>query len=606
MFDAKTTIVRQGEPGGDLFILAKGSVAIVREDPELGIEHVVKELRAPEVFGEMSLLTNTPRAATVRTLEETACVVLAAASYESLLDKLPVVAVEISRYLARRLEGQMSIMGFRFVGPEELVHDPELQATFSPEKLRKHQAIPLRLEGSTLTVAMTRPHSLAAVKALRQEVPGLGLHPVACSVEDFDAFMQRHFPASMGSAWQEASACCVFRDQTGCALPEPLAALLAQAASRGGRVLVEVTGEQVALYASTPRLEPLGMALEPGMASALVDQLSHRLDGSDDLASLPVLAGERRCEVTLSRLRTRGGERYSLSLRDPQREMPSAASLWPTEALRATVEQAVTGGTGAVLVSGPTHSGRSTTLYALLALLRREEGGHAANLIALEREPLLTLDGVAQVRLRGDLGGHCQADDLLRVLRVALAQHPHGLLVDEPRPEDLDKVLEAAQDGLTVLTTIKGEDPLSALVSLRERADSALAHVDNLRLLIGQHLLRRLCMECRVEYSPSAAVLSQLELSGLGTRTDRYYRGAGCARCRGTGQLGRVPVFELVQPNALLVDMLRSGRSAEALRKAAAGNGLLFSFKSFARLLVLYGQILPTEALRLYGGVSSV
>jgi type IV pilus assembly protein PilB len=600
IFEAKSTVVRQGEGGSELYILAKGSVAVVREDPALGIEHVVKELRAPEFFGEMSLLGGSVRTATIRTLEETACVVLAAASYESILEKIPVVAVQISRYLAHRLDHQMGLMGFRFARQEELIFDPELYATFSQGLLRRHKAIPLRLDGPTLTVAMTRPHDIAAVSALRQELPGLGLQPVACAEEDYEAFLQRHLPPASPATFSTNIA---FTQADGQAFPSPLTKLLSHLA-QSGRVVVDVSSGAMTLNTASSGglLEPLEPDCEQdasATAQALED-LFGSANQDSEVRNLTVLAGGKRCSLSLSRLQTVAGPRYGLELTDPRAAVPEPAFLWPTEALRATVEKAVCGG-GAVLVCGNGRSGRSTTLYSLLRMLKRE--GANPNLISLESEPLATLEGVAQVRLASDLG-RCQSEELSRVLKVALAQGPSVLLVDEPRAEDLGKLLEAAEDGLTVLTTLKGSTPLTVLASLGERYAGSLSQADNLKLLIGQQLLRRICGYCRQEYSPSPPVLAQLEQAGLGTRTDRYFRGAGCSSCRGSGTLGRVASFELVQMNGLLSEMLRGGRSVEAIRKAASSNGLLFSFKSFARLLTLHGQILPTEALRLYGGVS--
>ena len=115
VFETDTVIVRQGDTGSELYIIAEGSVVVVREEPNLGVEQVLSERRSPESFGEMSLLTEAPRAATVRALEPTTCLVLAKASFDSVLEKLPQVAVEISRYLAMRLAQQLGGMGLETV-----------------------------------------------------------------------------------------------------------------------------------------------------------------------------------------------------------------------------------------------------------------------------------------------------------------------------------------------------------------------------------------------------------------------------------------------------------------------------------------------------------
>lgn len=605
MFDARTTVVRQGEGGSELYILARGSVSVVREDLESGTEQVVGELRAGDFFGEMSLLNGSRRAATIRTLEETACVVLAASSYESLLEKIPPVAVQISRYLARRLDKQMGNLGFRFLHGDELLYDPELYGTFPEALLRGCEAIPLRLEGPTLTVAMTRPHDQAAVKTLRSALPGLGLQPVACASEDYQAFVDRYRPEP--PAQVALSLPMEFQFDGDQAVPSPLSKLLVQAAA-AGRLLVERSGDHFSFRVpGGPGVEAFALELELGEKEreTLGEQLDGLLRGEDggaEATALSLRAGGQRCQLGISRLPTLRGHRYSLSLSDPRRAIPTPTYLWPADAIRGTVEKALGGG-GAVLIVGAARSGRSTTLYSLMRAL--EEQGQRGNLIALEQEPLLALDGVAQVRLEPEYASDDPARDLRRNLRAALAQSPEALVVDEAPESQLGQLLELADDRLTVLTTLRGGDPLGALVGLAERHPGALGGIENVRLLIGQQLLRRICSGCRAEYSPSPSVLGQLEQAGLGTRSDRYYHGAGCSHCQGTGLKGRVASFELVQLNPFLADMLRNRRPADGVRKAAVSNGLLFSFKSFARLLVLQGQILPTEALRLHGGASA-
>lgn len=609
VFETDTVIVRQGDTGSELYIIAEGSVVVVREEPNLGVEQVLSERRSPESFGEMSLLTEAPRAATVRALEPTTCLVLAKASFDSVLEKLPQVAVEISRYLAMRLAQQLGGMGFGFVRTEEIVSQPDLIETFTPNLLRTLKVIPLRLEAGVVTVAMTRPHDAATLLALRRQAPGLSISPMACTAEDFADFAQRFLPPVASSSASLAGAPPKsITLEGGEPVRAPFDTLLAQAyAGEQGRVIVEPTPDGIALFAadSSGRLEPLDCRLDPTQKNALGQQLK-ALFGADteanEVRTRVVVIDGRRCEVHLSRLQTMRGPRYAVGVTDPREAVPSPSALWPVDALKQTIEAAARGGGGAVLVVGPSHSGRSTTLYSLLRLFDQETG--RTNALTLETKPLLTLDQIAQVRLPGDLLGQCEPQNLISALRVALEQKPDILMVDEPGGEGLYSVLEAAEDGLTVLTTMRGTDPITTLTGLLGRSNAPVATVENLSLILGQQLLRRICPHCRQEFSPSPAVVSQLELSGLGSRADRFFHGAGCDRCRGSGVSGKVAVFESLKLNPFLAEMMRARRSPEALRKAALSHGLLFPFKGFAKVLVAQGQILPTEALRLFGGAT--
>ncbi len=604
-FPKNSVIVAQGTTSGELYIIAQGRVDVIAEDSSLGIEQVIGERTPPESFGEMSLLTEAPRSATVRASEDTVCAVLAKTSFDSVLRNIPAVAVELSRFLAKRLFQSSQLRGFRFLGSDELVYDKELYQTISDQVLRRHHAIPLFLRGQTLTIAMTRPHDVSAVAALRRETPGLGLDPVACSTEDYTAFVKRFLPPPAAPKADESEAPVQFHLENGDLVKVPFGTLLQVAyRAKGQKILLEGSSAEPALYLTGENgLVPLHSSFGLDAVTALQGQLKALFGDSsplDDQRTRNVFLDGSRCEVKISRLNTLKGPRYAIGLTDPREAIPHPSLLWPSELVRTTVEDALTSGGGAVVVVGPTHSGRSTTLYSMMTMLESEQT--RANIITLESEPLVGLDKVAQVRVEADFARQCDSRQLAVALKVALAQQPDTLVVDEPKSEDLARLLEAAEEGLTVLTTIRGDDPLTALAHLCSGKDQILTNLANLRLLVGQRLIRKICPQCRQEYSPSPAVLSQLEISGLGDRNDRYHQGTGCGHCRGTGSSGRVANFEILKFDGFLTEMLIGGRNVEALRKAAVSNGLLTSFKSTARQLVAHGQIAPTEALRLYGG----
>lgn len=603
-FEPKTCIVRQGDPGNELYLIASGTVSVLVEDRDLGIEHPVLELGANQSFGEMSLLTEAPRSATVRTKEPCLCVALAKSSFDSLLQKLPQVAVVLSRYLAQRLHRQVQLTGFRFVSFEDLKFDQEIYGLIPGCLLRRLQAVPLKLEGHTLSVALTRPNDPAILDALKQAVPGLGIEPLACAQEDYVAFEEQVL-----SRFDEREAAPVVAAAPerltwpdGRAVESPLSKLLSRALGSGvDQVLVEPWHEGPCIrWSCDGELEAVEDEVCPEEeVPALLGQLIERLDEGGGLSASSGVVGlkadDTRLELKLSLLQTRQGPRISLELVDASRAIPSLSTLVPSQSMQALVRTALARPGKATLVVGPRGSGRSTTLYSLMRTLVEE--GPEQNLVTLEKRPLLGLERVAQVTVENDF------DDLLK---AAVAQRPHLLMVDEPEtPEAFRACLDSQGEGLSLLTTVKCEGAFQSLVELRKWGCGPAILAGNVELIVGQRLMRRICEDCRVEKKPSGPVLAQLARSHMGEKGDTFFAGAGCASCQGTGYRGRVACFEALRVNDFLAEIVANDRPAESIRKAALSQNLLVGVTDFAKVLLRLGWVAPTEALRLYGSGSA-
>ena len=214
-YPARSKIVRQGDKGEEFFIIAEGEVHVLVEDYALWAQQVVSTLGPYQSFGEVALLSSETRSATVLAKSNTVCAVLSKRSFEKVLAKIPSIAVILSRYLSKRLAQQCKLTGFRFLSSEELIYDPRTYRAFSEPLLRRCEAIPLKLVGRTITVAMTRPNNFELIKALQGEVPGLGIEPAGCTTEDYEAFLHLYREKSHLSTAempQEASIECTYRD----------------------------------------------------------------------------------------------------------------------------------------------------------------------------------------------------------------------------------------------------------------------------------------------------------------------------------------------------------------------------------------------------------
>lgn len=592
-------IVTQGEPGRELFILISGKVTVLVEDLGLGVEHPVLTLGPRQSFGEMSLLTEAPRSATVRADENTWCICLARPSFDSLLEKLPRVAVALSRYLAKRLHRQCQLTGFQFVNLSQLVYDPEVYQILPHPLLRRFKAVPLKLENGTLTVALTRPNDAAVLDALRQNLPGLGLDPVACSSDDYETFLSAVLEPALAACCQQQKeqslALGALALPPGKTMPEALESLLLELLSRGGeqfflepwpegpRVKLRCLGELVDW--SQPLTQPLYEKLFVALMG-LTEQASR---------SLTLSLNEQPYELRVHSLPTRHGPRLAVSVIDFSRLVLPLPHLLTAEALQEWVRSSLLKSGKTLVVAGPARSGRSTTLYSLMHSLVTEAG--RKSLLAVEDRPLASLPGLVQVAAG-------EQAEMEQRLQEALRHRPDYLMVDEVKnPEGLEAALDASLDGITVLLSRRAGDAVSAVTGLHQLGLAPELYSAAIDLVISQQLLRRICPHCRQPVEPSKSVLGHLERAGLSAAN--FFRGEGCSKCLGNGHLGRVACFEALRFNDFLAEIVAGSRPAESVRRAAQSQNLLVSYRDYARSLIGAGLLAPQEALRAFAQMPS-
>jgi cyclic nucleotide-binding protein/type II/IV secretion system protein/type II secretion system (T2SS) protein E len=591
--EPQTPIVRQGDPGNELFILAAGQVAVVLEDRHAGFEQAVLKLGPGQSFGEISLLNESPRSATVKAIEPTVCIALAKKSFDSLLRQIPELGLEISRYLSARLHQQCQLTGFRFIGEEELVHDPELHKLFALDTLEDAQAVPLQLEDGILTVALTRPNSFKHLKALREEVPGLAIEPVACTWDDYESFHtkyrsapKRALPTLSDFAPDEPLSL-----SSGEQLSTQLSALFREILGRGVKqTVLDIKGGVALVYDTDSPATPL---LRIGKAETLEAQLDTAFfsRGNNPYLGEGVLAATQSLmKVELSRLQTLAGVRYSVKLVDPEEKLPSLQRLLPTEHLRESLLKVLWEDSGVVLISGSPRCGKTTTAYSILERLsqRRDFG----NVITIEDEPHLRLEAVSQVK---------KVREWRPLLQAALAQEPALLFLDDVARSDIPEFLNLCEPGRRVMFACSLTDPLE---SLREQEREREHRIDITKIngVLHQRWLPRQCPSCRAEYQPSQTLLRSLVQADLALENQLHFTSEGCSQCRGSGYSGRCHVFEFLILNSFLREMIEAGRPAAAIRTAAAKSGRTIPAASMAKHLLKQGDLSATDALKHFGG----
>jgi type IV pilus assembly protein PilB len=222
---------------------------------------------------------------------------------------------------------------------------------------------------------------------------------------------------------------------------------------------------------------------------------------------------------------------------------------------------------GIVLVTGPTGSGKTTTLYSALSELNEIED----KLITTEDPVEYDIDGIVQVQIDSEIGNtfaHC--------LRSILRQDPDRILVGEIRDTETAEIaVQASLTGHMVFSTLHTNDAPSTITRLRDMGVPPFLITATVEAILAQRLVRRICTVCREEIIPSADLLADLEMTTDQLAGRKIFRGKGCDKCNRTGYKGRLGIYELMLMNDEMRDMIIRNCSTEDLRIVARKFGMV-------------------------------
>ena len=221
---------------------------------------------------------------------------------------------------------------------------------------------------------------------------------------------------------------------------------------------------------------------------------------------------------------------------------------------------------GIVLVTGPTGSGKTTTLYSALNELNRIED----KLITTEDPVEYDMDGIIQVPIDADIG-----NSFANILRTILRQDPDKILVGEIRDlETAEIAVQASLTGHLVFSTLHTNDAPSTVTRLKDMGIPTFLITATIEAILAQRLVRRICENCRESYTPPQPILDDLGLTSEETKGKKFYRGAGCEICNNTGYKGRVGLFELLIMNNDLRELIMANSTVDELRDKAKAFGM--------------------------------
>jgi type IV pilus assembly protein PilB len=282
---------------------------------------------------------------------------------------------------------------------------------------------------------------------------------------------------------------------------------------------------------------------------------------------IELTVGGHPVDLRVSVLPTMFGESVVMRVLDRSVVSLDLAKVGLDDKTMAQFRVAISKPNGVVLVTGPTGSGKTTTLYSALNELNVIHD----KLITTEDPVEYDMEGIIQVPIDASIG-----NTFAQCLRAILRQDPDKILVGEIRDlETAEIAVQASLTGHMVFSTLHTNDAPSTITRLKDMGVPTFLITATVEAILAQRLVRRVCLKCREEHTPSKEMLDDLELTAADLKGKRFFRGSGCENCNNTGYKGRVGLFELMIMNNELRDMIMRNASTDDLRDAAERAGMV-------------------------------
>ncbi|OMH41160.1 type IV-A pilus assembly ATPase PilB [Desulfurobacterium indicum] len=297
----------------------------------------------------------------------------------------------------------------------------------------------------------------------------------------------------------------------------------------------------------------------------------------------------RKIDFRVSTLPTVFGEKIVLRILDKGNLQLDLSKLGLEDREYKLLMKAIKAPYGMILVTGPTGSGKTTTLYSSLLTVNTPE----VNIMTAEDPVEYNLYGINQVQIKHEIGL-----DFARVLRAFLRQDPDIIMVGEIRDKETAQIaVESALTGHLVFSTLHTNDAPSTVTRLLDMGIEAFLVSSSVLLVIAQRLARKICPKCKEPYKYPIEVLMEVGFSKEEAATIQTYRGKGCDYCNGTGYKGRVGFYEVLEMSHKVRDAILKGKTSDDIRQIAILEGMR-TLRDIGRIKIIKGDTTPEEVLR--------
>jgi type IV pilus assembly protein PilB len=489
--------------------------------------------------------------------------------------------------------------------------DPELLNLIGHEEAEHLKVIPMFKVRDTLTVAMAEPQSVPTIDRLRQ-LTGCKVRPVLALEANISEFIQKYKAGNVDvdaflTSLTEQDVEVIEREQIDEGPTTDLdrmvegspvinlvnVAILTSLKDKASDIHIEPDHKGTRIrYRIDGVLRDL-MKPPPGMHAAIVSRV--KVIGKMDIAEkrmpqegrVRLVAEGRHIDLRVSSMPTLLGEKLVIRILDKENLHVRLEDLgFRTETLM-VLQEMLDRPHGLLLVTGPTGSGKTTTLYSAIDLIRSPE----LNIVTVEDPVEYQLDMVNQVQVRDSIGM-----TFARALRSILRQDPDVIMIGEIRDQETARVaVQAALTGHLVLATLHTNDAPGAVARLLDMGIESYLLASSLNGVVAQRLARTICAGCATKYYPAERVLAD---AGLVEHVGRaFHKGAGCQQCHNSGFQGRTGIYEVMEVTPGMRRMIHRAAPTHELREKQRRRGVL-DLRSEGVLIALEGRSSLEEVLR--------
>jgi type IV pilus assembly protein PilB len=486
-------------------------------------------------------------------------------------------------------------MGLQVVKLEEIALQPDVLAQITEPMAQLYRIIPIAFQDDVLTIAMCDPQKLSILDELRIFL-GYDIRAAVATEQSVVTALERYYASSsesfetlvadMEDDDQLSKVAGSFEDDAAFDLTaaEEVAdsapvrkllnmVLLLAIRDRASdlhfepfedefRIRVKADG---VLYEMVPPPRHLAFAITTRIKVMANLNIAERRLPQDGRIELSV--GGHPVDLRVAVLPTMFGESVVLRILDRTVVDLDLVNLGLNPRVLDGFREKIKKPNGIVLVTGPTGSGKTTTLYAALVELNTIED----KLITTEDPVEYDIDGIVQCPIDASIGV-----TFAGCLRAILRQDPDKILVGEIRDlETAEIAIQASLTGHLVFSTLHTNDAPSTITRLKNMGVPAFLITATLEAILAQRLVRRICSKCKEETNVTPEMLGELEMKAEQLAGKQIFKGRGCDHCNNTGYRGRVGLYEILSVNDEIRDLIIDGASTEVLREAACRNGMI-------------------------------
>jgi len=509
------------------------------------------------------------------------------------------------------VQGLANQADLAYVTSSDLSPDPELLARVDAATARVYNALPVRMDNGSLVVAISDPLNVSVLTDLEFTAgcPIKGALAPATSLTEainrcYGEESQKRVTEALDQAVEEFTKTGArgfdLEDKAAMAQAAPVVKLL-------NYILYQAVRDQ----ASDIHLEPFeedfkiryrvdGVLYElkappPHLAIALISRVKVMADLDIAETRIPqdgrveLAVGGRSVDLRVSTLPTMFGESCVMRVLDRSVVALDLGNIGLRQRDREIIDHVLNLPHGIVLVTGPTGSGKTTTLYAALNSANSED----IKIITVEDPVEYALEGIVQIPVNDDIDV-----SYARVLRTILRQDPDKILVGEIRDEETARTaIEASLTGHVVFSTLHTNDAPSAITRLLDIGVEPYLLTATLEVIIAQRLVRKICRDCRVEYQPEDKVLMELGVKPADLAGRLFYYGKGCDACNHTGFRGRTAIFEILEVTETIKQLVLDGVPTTEIRRQAIAENMV-PLRQGGLLAIYDGVTTVEEVLR--------